>query len=137
LEFLTEDDYVQAAKIGLTYQHVYSRFYRYGWSKEDAISKPISKPNLWKQYQELAKQHNIEQGTFYSRVYQLGLSPEEAATKPLNIKQSRNGEGNGLRKYKKIAESNGVSRNTFYKRIHKLGWTPEKASTEPIRRLTR
>lgn len=42
-DLLTREDYKQAELNGIKYSVVYERFYRYDWTKEDAITKPVKK----------------------------------------------------------------------------------------------
>jgi hypothetical protein len=40
---LTSEDYKEAELNGIKYSVLYERFYRYGWTKDDAITKPVKK----------------------------------------------------------------------------------------------
>jgi hypothetical protein len=42
-DLLTREDYKEAELNGIKYSVVYERFYRYDWTKEDAITKPVKK----------------------------------------------------------------------------------------------
>jgi hypothetical protein len=131
VEYLTDDDYKIAAKNGINYNIVYSRFYEYKWSKEDAITKPLHKPNLWPTYRDLAYEHGVGQDTFYIRV-RSGMTPEEAATKPLRKKGANYLGGKIKPEIFLKAKDNGIKRNTLICRVYKYGWEPERAATQPV-----
>jgi hypothetical protein len=83
-EWLTEEDYKIAAKNGISYDAAYKRFYRYGYSREDAITKPIiprnkrsARKSAWWDYADTAI---VCRETFEKRIKK-GMHPAMAAHK--------------------------------------------------------
>lgn len=131
--YLTPEDIKTAEANGINYNNVYSRFYSYGWSKEDAITKPVKKRNEcpWYQYKELAEQHSVSYFRWYDRVYKYGMDPKEAATK----KVVRGGLRRKVRFTPEIlarAAANGVSKETLKHRIYVYKWDFERAVNTPV-----
>jgi hypothetical protein len=133
MEYLTDDDYKQAAANGIAYNVAYSRFHEYGWSKEDTINKPLHKPNNWPTYKDLAHSNGICQNTFYNRV-RSGMTPEEAATTPLQGKGFQYLGGRITPEMWAKAKDNGIKKNTLVCRIYRYGWDPERAATQKTRK---
>jgi hypothetical protein len=132
MKYLTNDDYEIAAKNGISYNVAYARFYEYGWSKEDTITKPIIKPNMWPTHKELAYSNGIGQNTFHARVRK-GMTPEEAATTPLKQRGGKYLGGRITPEMYARAKDNGIKRNTLIHRVYHYGWDAEKATTEPVK----
>lgn len=93
MQYLTEEHYEIGFKNGLKKPTIYRRVYQYGWSIEDAISKPVicrSKRSRKhpKKYTDLALANGICLVTFYSRLKK-GWSYEEASTLELGSRLKR------------------------------------------------
>jgi hypothetical protein len=131
MEYLTDDDYKQAAENGIAYHIAYKRYYEYEWSKEDTINKPLHKPNTWPTYKALAHSNGIGQNTFYTRV-RSGMTLEEAATTPLQGKGFQYLGGRITPEMWATAKDNGIKKNTLVCRIYRYGWDPERAVTQPV-----
>lgn len=123
--YLTPQDYEIAEKNGINYVNARQRFYRYGWTTERTINKPIRKSqNLWQQWKEIAEANGIKRNTFYNRIYTLGMTPKRAATKPIPpplIAEET---------FKRAAE-NGINKNILRQRLRNGCWEEERAVTEP------
>lgn len=138
MEYLLPEDFETAKANGINYNTAYSRFYTYGWSKEDTITIPVVKRSegLWVRYKERAEAIGLSQGGFYSRIKKYGMTPEEAVTKPV-IKDmaERSYQRKRLKTNKEMAEKaakNGIKYCTFMRRIHGYKWDAERAATEPV-----
>lgn len=136
---LLPEDFAVASKNGISYMNAYNRFYVYGWTKHDAITKPLKKPNLWPKYGPICKENGVSETSFYHRIKH-GMSPEEAATKP----KLKRGEIIGKPQQVKItpeiiaiAEKNGISKNTLKYRVSMYKWSVERAMTEPVHKQYR
>jgi hypothetical protein len=138
MEYLTPEDFKIAAANGIKYSTAYSRFYSYGWSKEDAITKTVTKRSeaLWPRYKERAEAIGLTQDGFYSRIKKYGMTLEEAVTRPVARSMSElSYKRKNLKTNKELADKaaqNGIGYSTFMRRIHVLKWDIERATTEPI-----
>lgn len=119
--YITDEDYAIAKKNGIKPATVWDRVRRHGWSKQDAITKPVRKNGKLKKWIKIAESNGISYTTFANRIYILGWSLEKAST----VKNGRN-------KYPKWVfdnlEKNGIKYNTFVYRV-KNGWDMETACT--------
>lgn len=129
-EFLRPEDFEIARQNGISYSIAYSRFYRYGWDKQRAITEPLRQEGPWKTYKDQALANGVPYGMFLRRLHQ-GLSPEEA------IRQGRSLGGRKVNpriseEMYEMAALNGIGRNTLKCRIFQLRWSDERAITEPV-----
>lgn len=136
--YITPDEYEIAKKNGISSKILDVRVRDLGWSKKEAINKPIlHQKNYPKEILELAKNNGICYRTFKSRVNKLGWDIFKAANTPLmDNRKNINKAFDKVRKYPKeiieLAEQNGISAKCFYNRISKYKWSVEKASTTPV-----
>jgi hypothetical protein len=85
MQYITDEDYEQAAAIGVSKKTLEYRINVLGWPKEKAITQ---KPRNFTKYpddiKELAKKNGVELATVWRRVKRLGWSMEKAATEPMH-----------------------------------------------------
>ena len=127
---LTKEDYKIAHSNGISTKLAYNRFWVYGWTRIDAITKPIAvqKPSLYKQWQTVCEENKISRSTFNMRVKD-DMTPEKASTKPV----AGRGRVKSLpEELVKLAESNGISYRQLYMRINFNHYDEQRAATEPI-----
>lgn len=137
----------KAIEHGLSPINVQRRVQEYGWSEEDALSKPLLKfrspedeafqveYNGKKQsIKKWSEEIGIPYLTLKNRIMNLGWSAEEALTTPNWGKQPKyTYEGETL-SLGAIAKKYGVPYRILWQRIHREGWTMEKALSYPISR---
>lgn len=124
--YLQPEDFKKAKENGLAYNIVYKRFYDYGWSVEDAITKPINSYRLFTDEQmEQIEKSDLSYFTIYSRVVKNGMTFEEAISKEKIIPQRKHPA-----EWVKTAKENGVSPSCFYHRLER-GWSAQRAMTTP------
>lgn len=131
--YLTDEDYKKAEENGINRNNAYARFYVYGWSVEDTISKPVKdlKDTAWHKHKELAEKNGIKQNTFYGRIHK-GMTPYEAATTPKKKFGGFAGKRVITDEMIAIAASNGISEATLRHRYYSYNWDLERAYTESI-----
>ena len=84
-EVLTEEHLQIAESNGISRKNALQRFNLYGFSIEDAISKPLKNQgntSPWKQWKEIALANGVDCSCFCNRVRVQKWTPEEAATRP-------------------------------------------------------
>jgi hypothetical protein len=130
MEYLTDEDYVIAAKNGINRKTAYHRFYVQCWEKEKAINTPVTHyPGLWAKFK---KQSKVSKDTFYRRVRE-GMSPKKAAsTPPLPPGSPTKGTGKIKESHLVIAAENGINERTVKARVYAYRWPVELAITVPI-----
>ena len=144
-EVLTEEHLQIAESNGIGRRNALQRFNSYGYSVEDAITKPLKKANSdseWMKWKETALSNGVSCDTFCNRVKHYGYTPEEAATNPPQKRSVIQAKGIETRKRRgtiimdrkdiEEAEANGIKRATFSSRVHNLGWSIEDAKTLPV-----
>ena len=150
MEYLTEEDLKIAESNGISRKNALQRVYLYGYSIEDAITKPLRNKGgtgEWMKWKETALAHGIDCAAFYNRVKHYGYTPEEAATNPPQKRSVIQAKGIETRKRKgtiimdrkdiEEAEANGIKKATFSSRVHNLGWSIEDAKTLPVGTILR
>lgn len=121
MEYLTPEDYKKAEQLGINRKAAYIRFYEYGWSKEEALTRPLKKRTKFSDAdKEAATKNGVSIQLLHERVKR-GWDTEKAANTPPR-KQSN--------PYLAQSRANGITEKTYYSRI-KSGWTKEEASTIP------
>ena len=86
--YLTDEDYAIAASNGISKKNAYQRFYDYGMSKEEAITKQIRQyVGVWIKWKDICIKHGVTNPLFNYRLRK-GMTPKEAATKPVRGKTS-------------------------------------------------
>lgn len=80
--YITDEEYDNALALGIEKTTVDARINKLGWSKEKALTKVVSSPEL-KKWTKIAESNGICKNTFISRHYSLGWSLERASTMPL------------------------------------------------------
>lgn len=130
MEYLTEKDYEIAEKNGICRDYAYQRFYMLGWSRDKAITTPVSRyQRLWAKYKDISL---VSGPTFYRRVRE-GMPPEEAAnTPPLPPRAMNKGKGKFTKQHLAIAAGNGINEKTAKARVYAYRWPVELAITVPI-----
>lgn len=125
--YITPEEYLIAAKNGISKATLESRIRKYGWNKDKALNEPVKKTIDRKKWYAVAAKNGISKQLFLSRVNKDKWDPERAATEKVTTTAERN------RKYSdkvyKELEKNGISKQLFYDRVHK-GWSIERAMTE-------
>lgn len=136
--YITPEEYEEAARNGLTRQHVNDRIRKLGWEKQKAITLELQKTFTDRTViYALAKAHGITNKMVRKRL-SLGWSDMKAATAPPEDIESRNERARhmGLRKRKvpieilDLALNNGISNHLYRVRIRR-GWDLSLASTIP------
>ena len=134
--YITDDEYAEAKKNGISYDTLNTRVRSLGWSKRRAIKTPVKKRASYKDhrnYSKIAIENNIPLSTYYSRV-ERGMSKEEASTKPTpcKIEWSARMRKRIKRKHPEWVyenlEKHNIGYPTFLYRIRK-GWSLKDAST--------
>ncbi|CDQ22599.1 hypothetical protein [Halobacillus karajensis] len=129
MEYWDEKDIAEAKANGIGYVNFYARVYHYGWTVEEAKTKPVNsrsdtKRKYPKEIMELAEKNGISRNLFYKRINRYKWDERTAATTPVPEKRKYPEE------YYKKAVANGVSRRTFRWRIRQ-GWALEDAIQPP------
>ena len=108
--YITPEEYEEAEKNGITYDHVNTRVRGLGWDKERAITQPVKKykrkrKNLQK-WAKVATKNGIPYTTFHSRI-EKGMDHKEAATKPIKCKKEvvRRNESKKNEKYREKVQA--------------------------------
>lgn len=84
--YITPEEYALAQSRGIKKNIVYQRFYAYGWTIEDAISKPVKRREsiypkwVW----DTLNKNKIDKFSFYWRIA-AGWELDKAITKPIKI----------------------------------------------------
>lgn len=133
MEYLSDEHYEQAEKIGVSRHTLYQRVYQYGWTIKKAISEPTrdQTKGLWPTWKEKAAP-GVNSQLFYAR-RKLGWSDEEAATTP-PLPRGVHRVPTLIAPYKHLiqkAKEHGVSQKRLYSRIVHFGWPEEEAVTTP------
>lgn len=130
--YLSPEDIAIAEKNGISYAAVQQRFYRYGWSKERAMTQPMGR-RLWNQYKDECLKLGISCNYFFKRIRN-GMTPEEAANRPKLSPGSKYKNLNPkiTKEIIQEAEANGIAYPTLANRVYKHKWTIEKAKTTPV-----
>ncbi len=129
--YLTDDDFAEAKKNGISWRNLYNRFYHLGWNVERAINEPVNK-GKWPNLKKFELKNGISFAGFYHRL-QSGMTPEEAATLPV----LKNGQKFKQKPLKitaddlKVAEKNGIKPGTVKARVYQYKWTVQLAITTP------
>jgi hypothetical protein len=132
MQYLTDEDYKQAAANGIPRKVAYNRFYTHSWDKEKTITKPVY-TSIWYQYKEICWEHGISNNTFHRRI-RSGMSPEEAANTlwiPHDKRKSK--DPKVTPETIETALKNGIKPATLKYRVYALRWNPERAATVPPR----
>ena len=127
---LTPQHYEIAERNGIKRDTARARVNAYGWTVQEAITKPILgsnfiRPEGYSKHLEIAKKNGISAGTFGDRVKR-GWSLEDASTKKISTSNPTRLD----REWMELAARNGVQRNTYISRV-KNGWSLEQAATTP------
>lgn len=127
---LTPQHYEIAERNGIKRDTARARVNAYGWTVQEAITKPILgsnfiRPEGYSRYLETAKKNGISSGTFDERVKR-GWSLEDASTKKPSLSNPTRLD----REWMELAARNGIERNTYTSRV-KNGWSLEQAATTP------
>lgn len=134
--YITPEQYLIAAKNGISKATLEERIRRYGWCMNKAITTPVRKTDRSNSYfAKVAKENGIKTSTFYMRL-KVGMTAEEAAiTPPMNNCEILDMMHQNNIKYsneiKKLCEENGICKSTFTNRVNKLKWDIFKAATIP------
>ena len=124
MEYLTDEDFQTAQQNGISKTTAYQRFYEYGWTREDTVTKPVNSHLLVSaEYKKKCAEVGLSYSTFTKRVKR-GMKPEMALALSSKPKLSQ--------EHIAIAEENGISLNTLKKRFYNYRWPIERAITEPI-----
>ncbi|OOZ76571.1 hypothetical protein BHL35_25440 [Bacillus cereus] len=138
--YITPEDFKRAEGNGISNDTLRQRVYSYGWPKEKAITKPVSKGTGWKEYKGIAEEHGICYRTFADR-RKRGMDPYEAATKPVmknsdSIKLARASKTDTVFTDEQIqrAKQNGISREVLWDRVkrRRQKWDIEVAINTPV-----
>lgn len=134
---------VWAKELGLHHQTLNSRLYQYGWTPEEALTKPIRENastlhevnGVTKALHEWAREYNVSQRALLYRVKH-GMTMEQAL------------QSGGKKRVNKILTYNGVTRSitaweeqigaslgTINHRIKRLGWSVGDAVMTPPRQM--
>lgn len=136
--YLSPEDYKIAEKHGISRDVAYTRFYRYNWSKQRAITTPVEKRDkVRSKWRKVATRNGISARVFDDRV-RAGWSFERAATTPV-LSREEVIQINRKAKCKvftidqiETAKKNGIPYGTALARVRKYGWTVQKAITVPV-----
>ncbi|PFX51269.1 hypothetical protein COL36_27945 [Bacillus wiedmannii] len=135
--YITPEDFKRAEGNSISNDTLRQRVYSYGWPKEKAITKPVSKGTGWKEYKGIAEEHGICYRTFADR-RKRGWDPHEAATKPVignkeAIKIARASKIDTVFTDKQVqrAKCNGISRELLWCRVRRWKWDVETAINTP------
>lgn len=132
MEYLTDENYITGATIGISKQTLYKRVYEMGWSVEKAITKPINKFNdIWERNRETAEKNGVSKKLFYNRIY-AGVSETEATGPKKDPNEKRTAQAKLKKQHLETASKNGINANTVMKRVYDYHWPVEKAVTEPV-----
>jgi hypothetical protein len=128
--YLTPEDIETARENGISYQHAYNRFYKYGWTREESITKPIrpKSHSLYAKYKDVCV---VTRNAFNARIKK-GMTPEEAALTPREDYTIRSGKGKLSKKLYEQALKNGIGRPTVHARVYIYNWSVERAITTPV-----
>ena len=122
--YLTDEDFETAERNGITRTTAHQRFYAYGWTREDAITKRVNDHLLTSQeHKKMCEEVGLNYYTFTDRLKR-GMKPEEALALTAKPKLTQ--------EHIAIAESNGISYNTVKTRVYRYRWPIERATTEKI-----
>jgi hypothetical protein len=82
--YVSKKDYYTAKQNGISKEAVYNRMNLHGWTKDDAITKPIKQMIriLEPQVIEIAKKNGVNRRALYQRI-KLGWDLERATTEPV------------------------------------------------------
>ncbi|MGE7115150.1 hypothetical protein [Lysinibacillus sp. NPDC047702] len=133
--YITDEDYQEAAKRGISRKTLEVRIRRYGWPKHKAITTPVQKRTKYpKEILELINRNQIPMKTFTSRISR-GWTLERASQEPVNSKaeiiQKIASKNRKLpSELVKLALKNGIKLDTFRYRL-KRGWDAYTAATMP------
>lgn len=129
MDYLNDEDYAIAKENGISRHRAYIRMYELGWSKHDAITKPLQHL-MWPKYKEQCEQNKVSQVTFYKRV-QKGMSPDEASTLPPRERGGRYKNPKLPQEIVQQAAKNGISIYALRQRVYVYRWPVEKAVSTP------
>lgn len=138
--YITPEDYLTAAKNGLTRKDVYRRVYELNWIVERAISEPklIMSPRTEYTKDERAMMiKNDITPTLVTKRINSGWERKVAVSTPKGV-----GRKNKCNKKKskyadevfEAIKNNGIKLDTFYWRVRN-GWSVERATTTPAKIL--
>ena len=137
--YITDEDYQEAEKRGISQNLLRKRIRDLGWSKQKALTTPVKKQiKRPKEILETAKRNGVPSNVLSARLH-AGWDVERATHEPVNselerihkvINASRNRD-----KYPQeileLAQRNGINMKTFRGRVH-AGWDIYIAATTPI-----
>lgn len=137
--YITDEEYAEAARNGISYDRLTNRIRRNGWGKKEAMTTPVKVHKEKASFIRLAKENGICYETFKARVYSRGWDEYAAATTPLRdnkwIRENALRSSEKNRRYPReileLAKKNGICYNTFYYRVKTLKWDLEEAATKP------
>lgn len=135
MKYLTEDDYQEAEKNGIDRMNAYQRFYKYGWSREEVVTKPLkTKVSLKSEWEKVAKEKGISYCTFRNRIQLLGWSIEKASnTMPGSAQRKPTKRSGRLTQSEyEIAMKNGINKSTVHSRVYRNKWPVHLAITLPV-----
>ena len=112
MEYLTDDDYNIAEQNGISKVRAYQRFYVKGWSREEAITKPLAN-SQFKPYKAKCEEIGLNWHTFLRRVRR-GMKPENALYPPAPPRITSE-------RIKQAAE-NGICLDTLSARVYQYKW---------------
>src|SRR5690625_4817684 len=125
-QYLTPEDYEIAAKNGINNHNAYQRFYVYGMSAHEAITRPMKRPSKYKHLIEKAKENGItlSYAAVKTRVNLEWSEHDIVSYAPRKRPRPEN-------EYYEIAKKNGIGQATYRSRRIR-GWTKERASADPV-----
>ncbi|RAS90291.1 hypothetical protein A6E21_25880 [Bacillus cereus] len=140
--YITPEDFKRAEGNGISNDTLRQRVYSYGWPKEKAITKSVSKGTGWKEYKGIAEEHGICYRTFADR-RKRGWDPHEAATKPItenkaSIRIARSSRVDRVFTDEQIqrAKQNGIEYDLLWDRVRRWKWDVETAINTPVLTLS-
>lgn len=120
--YITDEDYAEAEKNGISKDNLNNRVRRYGWGVDRAIRTPLKKGKFSEEQKDLMQKSNVNIDTIKYRVNH-GWSFEDAISIPSYSLHT-------IKKYPEEiiqkAAANGINYSCFKQRVNK-GWSIEEA----------
>lgn len=137
--YITDDEYNEAQKNGISRVLLNNRIRIKGWGKKEAMTTPLRKSrNLDEYYKKIAMENGINLETFANRI-KLGWSNEKAAKTPVMdprevLKVAREKQRKYPKELLETADKNGIKRRFYDMKVpyrpipldNHVKWTKEE-----------